>query len=68
MDISAIAVYKLVRGKNMVIQIARIFTIIVNAIVILAMVAAMRSDKKNIVSGVIVIVAMIMSIGFVSTW
>ena len=52
----------------MVIQIAKIFAIAVDAAVILAMVAAMRSDKKNIMSGLIVIAAMIMSIGFVSTW
>ena len=52
----------------MVLQIARIFTIIVDGVVILAMITAMRSDKKNIMSGVIVIAAMIMSIWFVSTW
>ncbi len=52
----------------MVLQIARIFTIIVDGVVILAMIPAMRSDKKNIISGTIVIAAMIMDIGLVSTW
>ena len=56
------------KSDGMVIQITRIFTIAVDAAVILAMIPAMRSDKKNIMSGVIVIAAMIMSIGFVSTW
>ena len=52
----------------MVLQIARIFTTAVDTAIIAGTIYVVRSDKKNIVIGTIMIAAMIMSIGFVSTW
>ena len=56
------------KSDGMVLQIARIFTIVVDTAIIAGTIYVVRSDKKNIVIGTIMIAAMMMSIGFVSTW